>query len=187
MTEVTPRCTVAELNTHLANKANCQVIDVREYSEYETERLPGAKLVPLSALEQNAQAIDRTQPIFVLCRSGQRATQAAARLSKLGFQNLTVVDGGMLAWSAAGLPVEKGTSKVWSLERQVRFTAGFIVLVGVLLATFVHPYFMALSGFIGAGLVFASVTDTCAMGMMLAKMPWNQKPKAATCEVKVNA
>ena len=87
--------------------------------------------------------------------SGQRATQAAARLSKLGFQNLTVVDGGMLAWSAAGLPVEKGTSKVWSLERQVRFTAGLIVLVGVLLATFVHPYFIALSGFIGAGLVFA--------------------------------
>ncbi len=187
MTEVINRCTVTELKTRLVNQADCQVLDVREYSEYESERLAGAQLVPLSALEQNAGVIDRTRQIFVLCRSGQRAAQAAERLSKLGFQHLTVVDGGMLAWSAAGLPVEKGVSKVWSLERQVRFTAGLIVLVGVLLTIFVHPYFIALSGFIGAGLVFAAVTDTCAMGMMLAKMPWNQKPKTATCEVKANA
>lgn len=187
MTDVINRCTVSELNTHLANQADCQVIDVREYSEYETARIGGAQLVPLSALEKNAHAVDGTRQIFVLCRSGQRAAQAAERLSKLGFKNLTVVDGGMLAWGAAGLPIEKGASKVWSLERQVRFTAGLTVLVGVLLATFVHPYFIALSGFIGAGLVFASVTDTCAMGMMLAKMPWNQKPKTAVCEVKATA
>ena len=187
MTEVIQRCTVTELNTHLANQADCQVIDVREYSEYEAERIGGTQLVPLSTLEQNAQAIDATRPIFVLCRSGQRAAKAAGRLSQLGFKNLTVVEGGMLAWDAAGLPIEKGKSKVWSLERQVRFTAGLIVLMGVLLAAFVHPYFIALSGFIGAGLVFASVTDTCAMGMMLAKMPWNQKPKAVAGAVKASA
>ncbi len=187
MTKVINRCTVNELNMRLANQADCQVIDVREYSEYETERIPNTKLVPLSALEQNAGAIDNTRQIFVMCRSGKRAAQAAERLAKLGFKHLTVVDGGMLAWDAAGLPIEKGTGKVWSLERQVRFTAGLLVLVGVLLAAFVHPYFIALSGFIGAGLVFASVTDTCAMGMMLAKMPWNQKPETAACEVKANA
>lgn len=187
MTETIQRCTVHELQAQLAGQADCQVLDVREYSEYESERLAGAQLAPLSALEQNAGAIDSTRQIFVLCRSGNRATQAAQRLAQMGFQNLTVVDGGLLAWQAAGLPVEKGTSKVWSLERQVRFTAGLIVLIGVLLASFVHPYFIALSGFIGAGLVFASVTDTCAMGMVLARMPWNQKPKTAACEVKANA
>jgi rhodanese-related sulfurtransferase len=183
--ETMPRCTVTELSNLLARQADCQVIDVREYAEYETERIDGAKLVPLSALEQNAPAIDGTKPIYVMCRSGQRAAQAAQRLTQMGFKNPTVVEGGMLAWSAAGLPVEKGTSKVWSLERQVRFTAGLIVLIGVLLAVFVHPYFIALSGFIGAGLVFAAATDTCAMGMMLARMPWNQKPKSraeAVCE-----
>lgn len=187
MPEQIQRCSVNELQRHLAGQANCQVIDVREYSEYEAERIAGTTLVPLSTFAQSAQAVDRTRPIYVICRSGQRAAQAAERLSTLGFQNLTVVEGGLLAWSAAGLAVEKGASKVWSLERQVRFTAGLIVVIGVLLATFAHPYFIVLSGFIGAGLVFASVTDTCAMGMLLAKMPWNQKPKIAACEVKTNA
>ena len=177
MPETIQHCQVAELQAHLSTNNNCQVIDVREYSEYSAERLACAKLAPLSALEQNAGIINRQQSAYLICRSGQRATQAANKLAALGFQNLVIVEGGMLAWSAAGFPVEKGNSKVWSLERQVRFTAGSFVLLGVLLGIFVHPYFIALSGFIGAGLVFSSVTDTCGMGMVLAKMPWNQKPK----------
>ncbi len=173
-------CSVSELSQLLSLDPNIQIIDVREYSEHAAERLPSAKLLPLSALDQHVNKIDPQQNAYILCRSGARATQAATKLAARGISDLTIVEGGLMAWKAAGLPVEFGTSKVWSLERQVRFTAGSIVLLGVLLAYFVHPYFIALSGFIGAGLVFSSVTDTCGMGMVLAKMPWNQAP--TTCE-----
>ena len=91
----------------------------------------------------------------------------------------------MAAWANANLPVVKGESMIWSLERQVRFTAGLLVLTGVLLAVLAHPYFILISVFIGAGLVFSAVTDTCAMGMMLARMPWNKGP--VTCEARTDA
>ena len=81
--------------------------------------------------------------------------------------------GGTLAWDKAGLPVQRG-QKAMSLERQVRIAAGSLVFTGAALGFFVHPYFIGLSAFVGAGLVFAGITDTCGMGMMIAKMPWNQ-------------
>ncbi len=110
-----------------------------------------------------------------MCRSGNRAKQAAERLARKGFTDVHVVEGGMLAWTEAGLPVVKGESKVWSLERQVRFVAGLLVVLGAGLSIAAHPYFIALSAFVGAGLVFAAVTDTCGMAMILARMPWNQQ------------
>jgi rhodanese-related sulfurtransferase len=161
-------CSVSELYQLLSFDPHTQVIDVREYSEHAAERLPAAKLFPLSSLDQHVSKIDPQLGVYVLCRSGARAAQAANKLAGQGINNLTVVEGGLMAWKEAGFPVELGTSKVWSLERQVRFTAYFV-----------HPYFIALSGFIGAGLVFSSVTDTCSMGLVLAKMPWNQKPASS--------
>ena len=105
--------------------------------------------------------------------------QAAERLENLGYRDLRVIDGGLQEWTTAGLPVERGAGRVWAFERQVRLVAGLLVLVGVLLS-FISPWFILISGFIGAGLTFSAVTDTCGMGMMLARMPWNQKPKDAT-------
>ena len=90
-----------------------------------------------------------------------------------GWLNVVNVEGGTLACEAAGLPVVRG-KKAISLERQVRIAAGFLVLVGAVLALTVHPYFAGLSAFVGAGLMFAGITDTCGMGMLLARMPWNQ-------------
>jgi len=86
-----------------------------------------------------------------------------------------VVEGGTLAWIEAGLSVNRGTTKVISLERQVRIAAGSLVLTGVLLAIFVHPYFIGISAFVGAGLIFAGITDWCGMGLLLAKLPWNSR------------
>lgn len=169
------RCTIDEFRNALA--AGCQAIDVREFSEFESERVAGARLAPLSAFDQHAHLIERDRAVFLLCRSGSRAGKAAERLSQLGYNDLRVVEGGMLAWMAAGHPVERGNRNVWSLERQVRFAAGSLTLIGALLAWLVHPAFIALSGFIGAGLVFAAVTDTCGMAMILARMPWNQRGK----------
>jgi rhodanese-related sulfurtransferase len=175
------KASVKEINELLAAGGECQVIDVREFSEFDGERISGARLAPLSNFEKHADEIDRAKPVYLVCRSGNRARQAAERLAKKGFTDVHVVEGGMLAWTAAGLPTLKGESKVWSLERQVRFAAGTLVLLGVLLSALAHPYFIWLAGFVGAGLIFAAVTDTCGMAMILARMPWNQQ-KAANCE-----
>ena len=111
-------------------------------------------------------------------RRGAEKTYARSVLT-----NVSNVEGGIEAWKAAGLPVEKDANAVWSLERQVRFAAGSLVVIGVLLSL-ISPYFILLSAFVGAGLVFAAVTDTCGMAMALAKMPWN-KQQGATCEPAV--
>ena len=126
-------------------------------------------------MKPEALALPKEQPIYLLCRSGQRATTAAGKLAKAGFIQPIVIEGGTLAWIEANLPVTRSAVKVMSLERQVRIVAGGIVFTGVLLAHFVDGRFIWLSGFVGAGLVFAGVTDFCGMGLLLAKMPWNKR------------
>lgn len=181
---------IKHISVHAVNEmldagSECQVIDVREFSEFNSERIADAQLMPLSNFERHADEIDHSKPVYLMCRSGNRAKQAAEKLTRRGFTNVHVVDGGMAAWASAGLPVIRGESKTWSLERQVRFAAGFIVLTGVVLGFLLTPYLFLLSGFVGAGLVFSAVTDTCGMGMVLARMPWNKGP--VSCEQSPSA
>jgi rhodanese-related sulfurtransferase len=165
----------AELQKILAENPSATVLDVRTPVEFAEVHAPAANNVPLDALNPSSLALDKNQPVYLLCRSGQRAAKAAEKFSRDGFSQPVVVAGGTLAWIEANLPVTRGTTKVISLERQVRITAGAIVFTGVLLAHFVNPYFIWLSGFVGAGLVFAGITDFCGMGLLLAKAPWNRK------------
>lgn len=169
-------CSPGELNAKLAAGANCRLVDVREYAEYAGARIAGSELVPLATLESGAAALDRSGELVLICRAGRRSRDAARRLGAMGFSNLTVLEGGLEAWKGAGLPVEKDPAAPWALERQVRLVAGLLVLTGALLAHFVNPGWIWLSGFVGAGLTFAAVTDTCMMGNMLAAMPWNRLP-----------
>jgi rhodanese-related sulfurtransferase len=147
-----------------------------EFAEVHAE---GATLVPLDRLDPAAVLAARTgppdEPIYVICRSGARAAKACEAFRAAGFPHVFNVEGGTEAWQRAGLPVVRGERTVISLERQVRIAAGLLVVTGVLLGWLVHPVFFALSAFVGAGLVFAGVTDTCGMGMLLARMPWNRK------------
>ena len=106
----------------------------------------------------------------------RRARQAAEKLKTQGIASLSVLEGGVQAWEASGLPLLRG-KKTISLERQVRIAAGTLVFIGAVLGYFVNPAWMGLAGFVGAGLVFAGVTDTCGMGMILARMPWNNRNK----------
>ena len=168
------RCSAKEALEALEKNGDCQLIDVREFPEFESERAKGAKFAPLSAFEKHAEDIDAERPVYLWCRSGRCAEPSAKKVIAKGHVKVFVIEGGMQAWSAAGHEIEYGESKVWSLERQVRIAAGSLVLVGVLLSLFVHQWFIFLSGFVGAGLVFAAVTDTCGMAMMLARMPWNR-------------
>lgn len=170
-------CSVRELKKQL-DAGECRLIDVREYPEFAGGRVAGAKLVPLGDIEKRYAESDRNEPLYVICRSGKRGAQARDKLNRLGFTNVKNVEGGIEAWKKAGLPVEKDANALWSLERQVRFAAGFLVVLGVMLSL-ISPYFILLSAFVGAGLIFAAVTDTCGMAMLLAKMPWNKKDSAA--------
>ncbi|HZZ77488.1 MAG TPA: rhodanese-like domain-containing protein [Gemmataceae bacterium] len=162
------------------------IIDVRTPMEYREVHLEAARNVPLDALDPAAVVRTRVgaadEPIYVICRSGGRGRQACERFLAAGISNVINIEGGTLACTQAGLPVVRG-KKMMSLERQVRIAAGLIVLIGALLAWFVHPAFVFLSAFIGAGLVFAGITDTCGMGLMLAKMPWNRvdEPTKTCC------
>jgi hypothetical protein len=129
----------------------------------------------LDELKPGSLQLAKEQPVYLLCRSGQRATKAAEKFAKEGFTQPVVVAGGTLAWIEANLPVTRSAVKVISLERQVRITAGAIVFTGVILARFVNFNFIWLSGFVGAGLVFAGISDFCGIGLLLAKMPWNKR------------
>jgi rhodanese-related sulfurtransferase len=169
----------AELQNLLTRQPGLAVLDVRTPVEYAEVHVSQAHNVPLDQFDPKtllaSGQLPKDQPVYLLCRSGTRATKAAEKFAKEGLDNAVVVEGGTLAWIEAGLPVNRGTTKVISLERQVRIAAGSLVLVGVLLAIFVHPYFIGLSAFVGAGLIFAGITDWCGMGLLLAKLPWNAK------------
>jgi len=153
------------------------LIDVRTPVEFQEVHVDFARNVPLDQLDPQSLMQSRSgspdELLYVVCRSGGRGKQACEKLAKAGYANVVNVEGGTLACVEAGLPVIRG-KKVMSLERQVRITAGSIVFIGTALGWFVHPLFFIVPAFIGAGLVFAGVTDTCGMGMVLARMPWNQ-------------
>lgn len=158
------------------------LVDVRTPVEFGEVHVPFARNLPLDQLDVNRVISDRSttaKPLYVICRSGARGNKACEKIIAAGFTNVVNVEGGTQAWEQAGLSVVRG-KKVISLERQVRIAAGSLVFIGAALGWFVSPAWIGLSAFVGAGLVFAGVTDTCGMGMFLARMPWNQMSSADT-------
>lgn len=147
------------------------LIDVRTPAEFREVHAEGAENVPLDSLDPAAFA-DRPGPLLAICKSGSRSGQAVETLRSKGVRAVSV-DGGTQGWEAADLPVVRG-KKTMSLERQVRIAAGGLALLGALLALSVHPYFAGLPAFIGAGLVYAGLSDTCGMSLVLRRMPWNR-------------
>jgi len=163
------------------------LIDVRTPAEYGEVHVNFARNVPLDRLDPKQVAADHARhagPIYFVCRSGGRSKTACEKMIAAGITDVVSVDGGTTACDAAGLPVVRG-KKAMSLERQVRIAAGALVAIGAALAAFgPDPLWKSigagLAGFVGCGLVFAGVTDTCGMAMLISRMPWNQAP-AATC------
>jgi rhodanese-related sulfurtransferase len=172
----------------LCTSGKIDLIDVRTPVEFREVHVESARNVPLDRLDPAAVMQTRyglkNEPLYLICRSGSRGKQACERFLADGFTNVVNVEGGTLACVECGLPVVRG-KKAISLERQVRIAAGLLVLIGSLLGWLVHPVFIGLAAFVGTGLVFAGITDTCGMGMLLARMPWNQvKESASPCCVK---
>lgn len=177
-----PKISVQELSER-KSQADAELIDVRTPLEFREVHADNACNVPLDRLDPKEVMKERNgETLYVICKSGARGAKAQQKFLDAGYENVINVEGGTDAWIAAGLPVVRG-KKAMSLERQVRIAAGFIVLVGALLGIFVHPYCAGISAFVGAGLMFAGITDTCAMGMLIARMPWNQV-KEESCPVQ---
>jgi rhodanese-related sulfurtransferase len=162
-----------------------ELIDVRTPLEYREVHVDCACNIPLDTLDPPKLMMNRHSsgdaPLYIICRSGGRAKQACEQFITAGFPNVVNVEGGTLGCIEAGLPVIRG-KKVFSLERQVRIAAGLLVLVGVALGWFVNPAFYGLSAFVGAGLIFAGITDSCPMALLIAKMPWNGDRQACSCD-----
>jgi rhodanese-related sulfurtransferase len=172
MRSISPR----ELHRKLAAGQPLALIDVRTPAEYRAAHVPGAVLEPLGSLDPAglARRFSPDTPLYVLCQSGGRARQAIARLEQAGRRHCVLVEGGTAAWVQAGLAVERQPGASISLERQVRIAAGALVLLGTVLGLWCSRLFFGLPAFVGAGLVFAGLTDTCGMGLLLARMPWNR-------------
>jgi rhodanese-related sulfurtransferase len=171
---------VAELSSLLATDTTVRLLDVRAPSEFEHAHIAGAYNVPLDQLHEHAGEVRRARgPVVLICQSGRRAQQAEQLLRSSGMASVQVLDGGMKEWMALGMAVRQVRARV-SLERQVRIAAGALVAVGAVAALTVSPLFAIVPALIGSGLVFSGVTDTCAMAMLLARLPYNRG--AAACD-----
>ena len=164
---------VAESHQERTNGQSIPLIDVRTPGEFRSVHAEGALNHPLESLDAEALPFGKDDTLHLICQSGGRSAMACQKLETAGYEAVVNLEGGTSAWQAAGFPVVEG-KKAMSLERQVRIAAGSLIVIGAAIGYFVHPGGFGLSAFVGAGLVFAGLTDTCAMGMMIAKMPWNQ-------------
>jgi rhodanese-related sulfurtransferase len=173
------------------------IVDVRTPLEHQTRHLLRAHdHMPLDQLDPRdfmlRRGLDRDAPVYFLCRSGNRARAAAEKFTAAGYKNVHVIEGGIVACENCGEQVSSASgeaatgAKFISLERQVRIAAGALVVIGASLGYILHPAFYLLALFVGAGLVYAGVTDRCGMALVLARAPWNKVSGQASCGIADN-
>lgn len=157
-----------------------RLLDVRTPAEFEAVHMPGAYNVPLHLLQEHRRELSRhLDDVVLVCESGGRAAQAERLLAETGLANLHILDGGIRSWEDSGAPVNRGRAR-WDIERQVRLVAGGLAFAGVA-GSLVVPGLQWVSAAVGAGLATAALTNTCAMGTMLSKLPFN---RSASCDIE---
>ena len=170
----------AQLRQLISDDPLIRVLDVRTGGEFDSVHIPGSYNVPLDTLAEHARDLaELDHPVVLVCKSGARADQAHGKLTGAGKQRLHLLDGGLDAWLASGGDVVRGSSETWAMDRQVRLVAGSISLLGIV-ASLVAPKAKWLAGGIAAGLTFSAVSNTCAMGNALGKLPYN---KGRGCDI----
>jgi rhodanese-related sulfurtransferase len=174
-----PTIAPAELKPLLPS--GCCLVDVREPVEHAEEHIVGAKQIPLGQLEKRCNEIDRNSPVVVMCRSGRRGEEAMKKLQAMGITDVRNLEGGILAWKEAGLPIGTSGRKVLPLMQQVQLTIGLGVLTGATLALTVNPLWVLLCAFFGAGLTMAGSTGWCGLAILMSKMPWNRVAGKSCC------
>jgi rhodanese-related sulfurtransferase len=172
---------ISRINASEASTCEALFLDVREPDEYAQGHIVSSVHLPLAQVDPAVVGrMLRGEPrCIVVCKAGTRAQKAAQILAESGIQNISVLEGGMDAWAAAGLPVKKGSEGI-SIQSQTRTIAGCMVLAGALLGIFVDRNWTYLAAFAGCGLIVAGLTGWCGMSVLLSKMPWNRN-KACTC------
>ena len=177
MTATLEKLAPAQVQSRLAS-GRAVLVDIREPDEFTRSHIAGARSLPLSAWAGTHLSLDPGTQVIFTCRSGARTGAACAQLAARVEGNACVLDGGIAAWSAAGLPLEVIRSAPIEMNRQVQITAGLLILTGVLLGAFVTPLWYGLAGFVGVGLTFAGLSGTCAMARLLMLAPWNRSSGA---------
>lgn len=168
-----PTITSDKVNELIINSSSVQLVDVRSASEYNAGHIPNSTNIPYEEVASRLSDLSLESPIVLICQSGTRACLACDSI--IGSRpNVFVLEGGFANWDKLRLPKIVFTNTTWSIERQVRFAAGMLVLLGVSLAVLVNPWYIAIAAFVGAGLTFSGVTNFCGMAALFAKMPWNQ-------------
>lgn len=161
---------------HQVHADDTLVIDVRTPAEYQGEHILGTTNIPLDRIEKHVEKLRGYEHVYVHCASGNRSTQACNKLTQLGLENLVNVQGGIAAWKREGFQTIAKDSVPLPVDQQTQIAIGSFVLTGVLLGSLVNPWFIALSAFMGAGLIYAGTSGTCTMALLIARMPWNQTP-----------
>jgi rhodanese-related sulfurtransferase len=190
MTTTQPNSSISprELHQRVASGGPAELLDVRTPGEFAAAHVAGAKLIPLDELDCAAFLQQRganDKPVYVLCQSGGRARRAIEKFQRAGFNGCVLVEGGTQAWMDAGLPVNRGESKVLPLMRQVQIAVGAVSAIGAALALWADPRFAFIPLITGCGLLFAGITGFCGLALVLAKMPWNKcgNRNATSCYV----
>lgn len=184
MTETKTSIHVRDLHRLLAAGESVELLDVRTQPEYDAEHVACARLLPLDQLNVGAflrERGDSDRPLYVICQSGMRAGKAIEKFKQAGFQRCVLVEGGTQAWIDAGLPVERGQSRVLPLIRQVQIVIGLCTAAGAALALWANPVFAWIPLFMGCGVLMAGTTGHCPLAMLMAKLPWNRR---TPCESK---
>lgn len=175
MTPTLPKTVdTAQIRALRESDPQIRLIDVRTPGEFASAHIPGSYNVPLDLLREHRSELTASHgdPVVLVCASGARADQARTLLETAGLDRLSVLRGGITGWENEGGELNRGRG-TWAMERQVRLAAGLLVLIGVVASTAYKPL-KWIAGFVGAGLTFAAVTNTCAMSKVLGLLPHNR-------------
>lgn len=167
------------LRGELTANSDTLLVDVRTPGEYESGYIDGSVNLPLAQVDEHLQRIvgDAGGRMVLICQAGGRAAEAAGTLAGAGRSDVVVLEGGMNSWVAAGGSVQRSAVTKWAVERQVRLAAGGLVTAAIA-GSIKWPGLRFVAGGIGAGLTYAAVSDSCAMGKMLMKLPYNRGSSA---------
>ena len=150
-----------------------KLIDIRSPQEHSRECIDCAENILIDDIYD--ADINSDEIVVLHCQSGSRTNQAVAKVAGLKVKEIYLLDGGITAWKQHKQPTVKNTKEPLPIMRQVQIIVGFMVLLGVILSLMVSQYFVILSGFFGAGLLFAGVSGTCGLAKILEFLPYNKR------------